>query len=136
VSDFVLIEENWLQKVFVRAWEPGDGLTCSHAKAAPRDLPCTEPVAVTVTEDKRETSRTGRWSRTDTRRLLCRNHAPGLARPSQIHADARKAALERLAVENWATYQRYVDEEIQSRRDQALVQAPPEIRRIVLGEDA
>lgn len=132
MSDFKLVDENLIHRVFIRSWRPGDGLVCTHAKVAPRDLPCSEPVAVVLSEEKREPL--GRYGRrAGTQRVVCRNHAPGLARPHQLNADAKTAASERLIVEHWETYQRYIEEELAARTAAALEFADPEVRRIVLG---
>jgi hypothetical protein len=134
VSDFTLVEETHFRRVFVRAWEPGDGIVCAFAKAAPRELPCSEPVAVVLSEAARPS--TGRYSRSNTlRRVVCRNHAPGLARPHEVNADAKRAATERLIVEHWETYQGYVEEATRARQDKELEFADPQVRRLVLGED-
>lgn len=128
-DEYTLLEESWRDRIFIRSWKPGDGLSCAFAKKAPRENPCGKPVAVAVTEDIREPR-----DRRKVRRLVCINHIPGLPRPHAIGAEARKAAAERLIVEHWDDYQRYLEEETQARREQAFEFADPEIRRIVLGE--
>jgi hypothetical protein len=126
------------RSIFIRAWNPGDGLTCSWAKSA-KTTPCGPPVAVTVTESRERCWRD--WCKGGcascnkaVRRTVCQNHIPGLYNSGEVNAEARKAATERLAVEHWEDFQRYIDEETRSRREKAFRFADSEIRRIVLGE--
>jgi hypothetical protein len=129
MDEYTLLEENSISRIYLRSWVPGDGLTCAFAKRAPRETPCGKPVAVAVTEDVREFGK-----KTKFRRVVCVNHIPGLPRPGELSLEARKAAAERLAVEHWDDYQRYLEEETQARRASAFEFADPEIRRIVLGD--
>ncbi len=135
MSEYTLLQETQSDRLFIRAWQPGDGVTCSFARMQ-RGMPCTPPVAVTVTEDKRE--HFGKYNRTKTKRIICRNHLPGISCPSQINADAKKAATERLIVEHWDDYQKYLAEETLARREAEFDFADPEIRKLVLaaGDDA
>lgn len=134
-DDFKLVQESSCARVFVRSWVPGDGLVCTFSKAAPRELPCGAPVAVVMTEDPRSVSQSGRFSRAATRRIACRNHAPGIARPHEINSEAKRVAAEQLIVEHWDLYQQYLEEATSAAQEKALEFADPEIRRIVLGED-
>lgn len=129
MSEYTLIQETGSDRLFIRAWQPGDGVTCSFSRMQ-RGMPCTPPVAVTITEDKRE--QFGKYSRSKTRRIICRNHLPGLSRPAEVNADAKKAATERLIVEHWDAYQQYLAEETRARREAEFDFADPEIRKLVL----
>lgn len=128
MSEYTLLEENQNSRIFIRSWAPGDGLVCAFAKRAPRETPCGKPVAVAVTEDIRQYG-----GNRKIRRIVCVNHIPGLPRPGDLSIEARKAAAERLVVEHWDDYQRYLEEEMQARREGVFEFADPEIRRIVLG---
>ncbi|MCT9092931.1 hypothetical protein N4G70_29265 [Streptomyces sp. ASQP_92] len=129
MSEYTLLQETQSDRLFIRTWAPGDGVTCSFARMQ-RGTPCTPPVAVTITEDKRE--HFGKYSRTKTKRIVCRNHLPGLSRPSEINTEARKAATERLIVGHWDEYQSYLAQETASRREAEFDFADPEIRKLVL----
>lgn len=88
-----------------RPWQPGDGIRCSLATRAPREMPCGPPV-VTVTQPVQYGS--GRyWS--PMKRVLCANHADADHTPSAVMTKAKKAATERLITEHWDTYQEYVE---------------------------
>ncbi|SES03585.1 hypothetical protein [Streptomyces qinglanensis] len=122
--------------VHIRAWTPGDGISCAWA-CKPKSTPCGPPVAVTLTEVReccwrdRCNDRCRPKIRAK-RRVVCRNHIPGLYDSWQINLEARKAATERLVVQHWDEYQRYVEDETAARRQEAFEFADPEIRRIVL----
>lgn len=134
MSNFTLADESLTTRTYIRAWEPGDGLTCHFAKRAPREQPCGQPVVVALVEEQ---PITGGYRRKVTRtRVVCRNHVPGLTRPSEISAEAKKAAVERVIVEHWDDYQRYIAEETVARQEKALEFADPEIRAIILGTEA
>lgn len=127
MDEYTLLEENRNSRISIRSWKPGDGLTCAFAKRAPRETPCGKPVAVAVTEDIREYGKNAKF-----RRVVCVNHIPGLPRPGDLALEARKAAAERLVVEHWDQYQKYLEEATQALRAGAFEFADPEIRRIVL----
>ena len=122
--------------VRIRTWKPGDGIACVWTHKAKR-TPCGPPVAVTLTEVRencwRDRCSEGCDSCVKTkRRIVCRNHIPGLYDSAQLNIEARKAAGERLVVAHWAEYQQYIDDETEARRREAFERADPEIRRIVL----
>lgn len=139
-EQFAALTESKSLRIYIRSWQPGDGLACTYAKAA-KATPCGRPVAVTLTEEERPCWRgAGCMGPTcgckkSVRRTVCANHIPGLYRSGEVNAEARKAATERLAVAHWDDYQRFLEEETRSRREKAFQFADPEIRRIVLGEN-
>ncbi|MER6832673.1 hypothetical protein ABT320_01565 [Streptomyces cellulosae] len=134
-----VLQETSRVRVLIRSWEPGDGLTCSNAKGAPSELPCGRPVAVTITEDldpcwrnhcqKRDCGHRPRRRR----RVVCVNHIPTLKSPGEVTAAARKAATERLIVEHWDEWQKYLDAATAVAVAEQFEFADPEIRRVVMG---
>lgn len=138
-AEYTVVEETTGHRILIRAWQPGDGLICSFSKRAPRERPCGRPVAVTITQDLRPCWRS--WCRDSarecdcgrrTRRLVCANHIPSLASPGAISVEARKKATERLLVEQWDTWQRYVKELTDEAVAQQFAGLDPEIVRIIL----
>ena len=123
----------------IRAWQPGDGVTCSRARQAPRDAPCGRPVAVYTTPA--ETVRYGGAFGTTTRRpiertfTVCANHIPGDLTPGEASARARKAAAEALIVEHWGEYQALIEKcvaDAQASRYEAL---PADVRALLANQD-
>jgi hypothetical protein len=92
-----------------RDWQPGDGLRCSFAKAAPIEVPCGPPVTTAIKEvdviDRKPFS---------TKKPLCKNHAPGGLLPNVLVAEAKKIAIERLCVEHWDDFEKYYRDAIAS----------------------
>jgi len=123
----------------IRAWQPGDGVTCSRTRQAPRDAPCGRPVAVYTTPA--ETVRYGRTLGTATRPpiertfTVCANHIPGDLTPGEASAKARKAAAEALIVAHWDEYQALIEKYVadaQATRYEAL---PADLRALLASRD-
>lgn len=141
-DEFTLLSENHIERIYVRSWRPGDGLTCSHAKSAPSKLPCGRPVAVAVSEKIFNYCRCSSWEPRSRcrcepkrfRRVVCLGHMPELKKPHEINAEATRVAHERLAAAHWDEWQKYVDEEVERAVAAQFEFADPEIRRIVLGD--
>lgn len=96
-----------------RGWRPGDGLTCVHAKKAPRELPCGRPVITEITP----TNSVGKRG-FQVNRALCAQHAGIDPAPGQVMTAARKIAVERLCAEHWADYCQYLNEAIAEVKEQ------------------
>ncbi|MFI7691743.1 hypothetical protein ACIBQ6_21930 [Nonomuraea sp. NPDC049655] len=128
-NELRLAQETFNGKLYIREWQPGDGLRCSVGKKTTR-VPCGPPVAVTLQVNSY------RWRPNEDRyqRVVCALHLPGVTSAGEISADADKAARERLLVEHWEDYQRYVDEEVARRVEETIEFASEELRRLALGE--
>ena len=97
-----------------RPWQPGDGLQCVHAKKAPVEMPCGQPVVTEVCE----TTAVNRRGSFPVTKALCAQHGGIDPAPSEVMALARKRAVERLCAEHWATYRTYLNEAIAEVREQ------------------
>lgn len=111
----------------IRAWRPGDGLTCWRAKAAPKDVPCGPPIAHIT--GWYSTYRTNLTPRTY---VVCRNHLPGLPLASEVQVDAEKAAREELIVAHWDAYQELLAKHVESLQRESLPDLPEELRTLLL----
>lgn len=102
-------DEPW-SEVLVRAWEPGDGMSCA-ASAHNKKIVCGEPVAV-VRVARINQEKTGRWDRTVVTRVVCIRH---LAKyfddevSSTTDVEVERQALEELAQRYWDQYQQIRD---------------------------
>ncbi|WTW93674.1 hypothetical protein OG216_09915 [Streptomycetaceae bacterium NBC_01309] len=116
-------------KVAIRAWEPGDGLSCSSSRGFSR-IPCGPPVAVVIT--KTYANRPDLRGRT-IRRVACAHHLPGIAKPPhQISVEAGKAAQERIIAEHWDDYQAALAEELNRRLGEMYEGIDEPIRRLIV----
>lgn len=104
------------REIFVRVWEPGDGLRCSSA-GYNRRIPCGEPAAVLKQVLQQVPSKNCSQSVT---RVLCLRHLasefdPQLGTPAEH--DVERKALEELASRYWDQFF-----EIKNRMQNELLQ--------------
>lgn len=126
-SDFVLDHESFNGKLYIREWQPGDGLRCSAGKKAGRVL-CGPPVAVVLLV------KSYHWRTKEDRfhRISCALHLPGVTSAGDISAAADRAARERLLVEHWDDYQQYLSEAIAQRVADTIQFASEKLRKLAL----
>lgn len=116
-------------RVAIRAWEPGDGLSCSFSKSFSR-IQCGQPVAVVITKVGANTT----YGRGRTiRRVACALHLPGIAKaPHQVSAEAAKAAQERIVADHWDDYQAVLKEELSRRLGEVYEGIDEPLRRLII----
>lgn len=119
----------------IRAWHPGDGVTCSRIRQAPRDAPCGRPVAVYTTSvdsirygDALTPTRRRPIERTFT---VCANHVPGALTPGEASTKARKAAAESLIVEHWDEYQALIEKHVAEAQEARYAALPADVRALL-----
>lgn len=122
-------------ETLVRAWEPGDGVSCSHAGVQRRE-PCGPPVAVVETvEPPSEYRREKRI-----RRVICPGHLAGLITkgawaPAKIRAAAEREAQEVVLTAHWDEYQSEYRSRLDAAKSAQLAQIPEGLREILAEVD-
>lgn len=119
-------------EVLVRAWEPGDGMTC-HAAAHNARFECGEPVA--LMRHVRVDGQTGRWVHQSVTRVCCIRHLAklfdGELSPT-VDAEVEKQALEELAQRYWDQYQAIRDRRVNALLEKRFGALPNGLREKVV----
>lgn len=122
---------------FVRAWKPGDGLSCSNVRSNSK-TPCGKPVAVSlVRPSEMEIERSARrgWGRLDPprTRTLCAIHLTSFF-SGAFHLDraaAEKAAQEELCAKYWEQYEKLLELRTESMKQERLETLPEGVRALI-----
>lgn len=110
------------RSVWLRAWRDGDDPRCAVTRK-PRGVECDPPVAVVLVRyTSRSVLRSGD-SIGGRRRALCPLHLPWANGAAGLVKAAHEAAHDRLVQAHPDEFQRYLDEEVRSRRAAATGQA-------------
>lgn len=135
MNDTITIREESIrgERVTVRAWRPGDGLTCSSAaKLKDPAMRCGVPVAVIVSQQA-----TGPGGRLKTvGRIACAIHLAGQFGFSrgETRVRAEKAARELVIANHWDEYQKALDDACDAAEVELLAQIPDEVRALIQRE--
>lgn len=129
-AEFFQIGEDHRSKTSIRAWEPGDGLYCSHRTNRAK-TPCTAPVAVKKTVLK---SGGSKWNPEVRTYNICGLHLAqamtGLGGPG-ITAEADKAAREAVLAAHWDEYQAELAKRVDEKRMEGLSRLPHAIQEAI-----
>lgn len=134
---WILIADSDRETVYVRAWKPGDGVTCSHA-GAQRKFDCGRPVFSKTVVTKRSrcigaaTSRPY-WQDNRRRFVVCINHLAthfGMS-STELSAASEKRAREKVLAEHWDEYISTLAAERLALRDEQLMHLPESVRAIL-----
>ncbi len=129
--------------LYVKAWEPGDGLTCSHATKGNK-FSCGVPVAVT-----REIQRKARligsatprpwWEDNHRGFVVCADHLAvhfSGSSVGELNAAAERSAREQVIAKHWDEYLAALDERREGLRNKALDSLPRDIAAAIRGEES
>ena len=128
--------------LYVKLWEPGDGLHCSHATKG-RQFECSAPVAVTKEikrKDRLIGSATSRPYFLDSHRkyVVCADHLAvhfsGIT-IGELSAESERGAREQIITNHWDEYQQALKSQREKIRAKSLSDLP-ELIRAAIGGDA
>lgn len=126
IEDLELRPDNQGRRRILRAWKPGDGLSCAYSAREARSRPCGRPVAVRVCEVTAVGRRTT-WKRT----VVCAFHIRTEVNPSQFTVVAEKWAAEKVIAAHWDEYQGAISEYITPMIEGMLEDLPEEIKELI-----
>ncbi|AIM50993.1 hypothetical protein SEA_MODRAGONS_50 [Mycobacterium phage Modragons] len=125
---------------YVKLWEPGDGLHCSHATKG-RQFECGAPVAVTKEVKRKDRligSASSRPYYLDSHRkyVVCADHLAvhfsGVT-VGELSAESERSAREQIITNHWDEYQQALKSQRERLRDRALGELPQIIRDAISG---
>ena len=111
----------------LRRWEPGDGLSCTHASRASQSRPCGPPVAVRLHTCHANTSMAR-----PRKEVVCAYHLSDWANPGDLRVKAEIQAREQVLVAHWQEYQNAITEYMDAAVKQTISDLPEEIKLLVL----
>lgn len=111
----------------LRAWKPGDGLTCHYTKRAPLVRPCGPPVAIRTHTSHPTSSRPHRHTE-----VVCAYHLAEYAQPGDLRARADQQAREEVLVAHWDEYQSAIERHLRPLLEQTIGDLPQELKLLVL----
>ncbi|MGP5014668.1 hypothetical protein ACTXJX_12700 [Glutamicibacter ardleyensis] len=120
-------------ETLVRAWKPGDGMTCSHRTSRAK-VSCGAPVALVKRVTTSIGYRSPRIPEVEVRRtVVCSHHVANVIKGAGyaitgITTDAEKEAREAVLAAHWEEYQKEFATRVKAKRDGYLEKLPESLR--------